>query len=147
MFKYNEEEFKKVCEDSKSMQEASLKLNMHFNTFKRIANKLGCYNPNQGLKGIKNVKKNNGKGIPLHEILDGKHPSYQTFKLKCRLISEGLKKNICENCNIDEWMGEKIECELDHIDGNRSNHVLSNLRILCPNCHSQTPTFRSKNIK
>lgn len=44
-------------------------------------------------------------------------------------------------------MGKKINCELDHIDGNRTNHLLENLRILCPNCHSQTNTFRGKNIK
>jgi hypothetical protein len=147
MIKYNEDEFIEICNNSKSMQEASIKLKMHFNTFKRIANKLGCYKPNQGLKGIRNNKKLNGKAIPLYEIIEGKHPTYQTFKLKKRLISEGLKKNICENCNISEWMGKKIECELDHIDGDRSNHILLNLKILCPNCHSQTPTFRSKNIK
>jgi hypothetical protein len=35
-------------------------------------------------------------------------------------------------------------CELDHIDGNSNNHLLTNLRILCPNCHSQTSTFRFK---
>ena len=37
--------------------------------------------------------------------------------------------------------------ELHHIDGDRTNHKLDNLQILCPNCHSQTATFRAKNIK
>lgn len=49
----------------------------------------------------------------------------------------------CWNCGLSEWMGKPISLEMDHIDGNNANNDLSNLRILCPNCHSQTPTFRN----
>ena len=53
---------------------------------------------------------------------------------------------MCEICNIgDVWNNIKLELELDHIDGDRTNHSIYNLRIVCPNCHSQTETFRSKN--
>jgi len=55
--------------------------------------------------------------------------------------------NICNICNINEWLGNKIVLELDHIDGNSKNDEISNLRMLCPNCHSQTPTFRGRGIK
>jgi 5-methylcytosine-specific restriction endonuclease McrA len=48
---------------------------------------------------------------------------------------------------MPEWSDKKINMELDHIDGNRTNHKLENLRMLCPNCHSQTDTYRAKNIK
>jgi len=51
----------------------------------------------------------------------------------------------CSNCGLDEWMSEPISLELDHIDGNSSNVEIDNLRLLCPNCHSQTLTFRGKN--
>lgn len=69
----------------------------------------------------------------------------QTSKVKNRLIQEGFLKYECANCPIKAlWQGEKITLELDHIDGNRSNHKLDNLRLLCPNCHSQTFTFRNK---
>jgi 5-methylcytosine-specific restriction endonuclease McrA len=84
--------------------------------------------------------------IPLSEILDGKHPYYQTNKLRLRLFSEGIKVKQCEVCGIEKWNGLELSFELDHIDGNRTNHILKNIRILCPNCHSQTLTYRGKNI-
>jgi len=138
------EYFISVCKNAKSMSEAASILKLHFNTFKRLALIFKCYTPNQGGKGLLKPKT---KGlIPLKDILNGKHPQYQTFKLKKRLIQEGIKKNKCEKCGIIEWNGEVIQIELDHIDGDRTNHRLKNLRMLCPNCHSQTETFRAKNI-
>lgn len=126
------------------MYEASVYSGLHFSTFKRHAEKFNLYTPNQGGRGkIKSKLEGYGK-IALSDILNGKEPQYQTYKLKLRLYEEGLKENKCEECGIDNWQGKKIECELDHIDGNRSNHKLDNLKILCPNCHSQTSTFRFK---
>ncbi len=81
----------------------------------------------------------------LLDILDGKYPSYQTYKLKIRLIAEGIKENICEICEIKEWNGKEISMQLDHIDGDSHNHKLNNLRMICPNCHSQTETYCGKN--
>ena len=131
-----------MCEESQSAAQAAAKLGLAFSTFKRKALKLGCYVTNMSGKGI--VKNHKGKLIPLLDILSGKHPNYQSFKLKNRLIAYGLKFNKCEICNVENWCGKEIKCELDHIDGNPRNHLLNNLRILCPNCHSQTDTFRSK---
>lgn len=111
-------------------------------TLNNWLDKMGItYNGNQGYKG---KRKDNGQTIPLQEILEGNQPQYQSYKLKNRLIDEGIKVNKCEECGVDEWNGKEIKCELDHIDGDSRNHKLENLRILCPNCHSQTPTFRSK---
>jgi len=143
MIKYDEQEFISVCNNANSMLEAATMLGIHFNTFSRIAKKLKCYKPNQSGKGI-NKKM---PSINLEEILKGLHPHYQTFKLKIRLFKEGIKQNKCEVCEISEWNNKELNCELDHIDGDRTNHRLENLRILCPNCHSQTETFRAKNIK
>lgn len=56
-----------------------------------------------------------------------------------------LEKNICFECGQEPiWRGKKLVMQLDHIDGNSDNNELSNLRLLCPNCHTQTPTFSSK---
>lgn len=62
--------------------------------------------------------------------------------LKPHLIKERGHK--CEHCNLEEWMGQMIPIELDHIDGNRTNNNIENLRLLCANCHSLTPTFRNR---
>lgn len=140
----DKELFIKTCNESLTMSQAASKLNLHFNTFKKYAIELGCYKPNQSGKG---VKKACGSKYPLKDILDGKYPEYQTFKLKNRLLKEGIKENKCEICGITEWNNLPINFELHHIDGNRTNHSLENLLLICPNCHSQTETFRAKNIK
>jgi hypothetical protein len=141
--KINDTEFREVVSSSKTMAQASAKLGLHFNTFKRIAVEMGVYSPNPSGKGIK--KNMSSKSIPLNEILDGLHPSYQTYKLKNRLIKEKILENICSECGLNEWNNKPINLELDHINGVRTNHKLENLRLLCPNCHSQTDTYRSKN--
>lgn len=51
----------------------------------------------------------------------------------------------CESCTLEEWLGFPISLEIHHIDGDSSNNAGTNLQLLCPNCHSLTPTFRAKN--
>lgn len=145
MTNIDEQKFIKVCNTASSMAQASQILGLHFNTFKKYAIKFGCYKPNQGGKGVKGEPSTSAYN--LQDILNGKHPEYQSFKLKNRLIKEGIKENKCECCGISEWNGKSLNLELHHIDGNSHNHLLDNLQLLCPNCHSQTDNFRSKNIK
>lgn len=51
----------------------------------------------------------------------------------------------CACCGISEWQGDKITLELEHVDGNHKNNCISNLKLLCPNCHSQTHTYKARN--
>lgn len=53
----------------------------------------------------------------------------------------------CEECDASTWRGGRLPIELDHIDGNSKHNLRPNLRILCCNCHAQTPTYRGRNIK
>ena len=52
----------------------------------------------------------------------------------------------CQVCLLSEWMSKPIPIELDHIDGNPENEVRENLRLICPNCHAQTDTYKGKNM-
>jgi 5-methylcytosine-specific restriction endonuclease McrA len=52
----------------------------------------------------------------------------------------------CWWCGLSEWIHGNLVLELDHINGTSRDHRIENLRFLCPNCHSQTPTFRGRGI-
>ena len=68
--------------------------------------------------------------------------------LKNLLIKEKLKENKCEICGqLPEWNGKPLVLQLDHINGNHYDNRLENLRIVCPNCHTQTDTFSNKKVK
>jgi hypothetical protein len=84
--------------------------------------------------------------IPLDEILDGLHPYYQTLKLKKRMIKESVIDYKCSICSISNWQGKELSLQLDHINGDNSDHRKHNLRLMCPNCHSQTDTWCGKGV-
>ena len=83
--------------------------------------------------------------IPLAEVLV-EYSTYSRWSLRKRLIEDGLLKYQCVMCGIHEWKGRKLSLHLDHINGVNTDNRLENLRFLCPNCHSLTPTYsRSSN--
>ena len=64
--------------------------------------------------------------------------------LKRRLLNEGLKENRCEECGLTEWLGRPLSMALHHVNGDGRDNRLENLRLLCPNCHSQTDNFSGR---
>lgn len=83
---------------------------------------------------------------PLNEVLVRDRYS-QPGKLKRRLLSSGILARKCAWCEGETWRGQPIPLELDHIDGDHLNNEIENLRLLCPNCHAQTPTYRGRNAR
>lgn len=87
---------------------------------------------------------------PKKELVDilVKNSNYQSYKLKKRLFLEGIKHPCCELCGWAEQAADgRIPVELDHINGDRFDNRITNLRILCPNCYSLQGTHRGMNQK
>lgn len=128
---------------SSSATEAAAKLDIKYTTYRKYALQYGCFVTNPSGKGTS--KSGEARSIPLEDILLGKHPQYQSNKLRKRLLEEEYFVYKCYSCNNSEWLGKPIPLELEHIDGNSSNHKFDNLTLLCPNCHAFTDTYRGKN--
>ena len=146
--KYTEKQLREAVQSSTSMRQVLLVLNV------------AAYGGNYEVlkKAIKHFKLeishftgqawNKGKVLPpkvsLNQYLNNE-VAIQSFKLKMRLLKEGIFEHKCSNCQNTEWLGKPIPIELDHINGNNKDNRLKNLRILCPNCHALTSTYRSRN--
>lgn len=82
---------------------------------------------------------------PLDDILVEGSTYTDLSTLKRRLVEAGLLDPGCAICGIDEWLERPITLHLDHINGVRTDHRIENIRLICPNCHSQTDTFAGRN--
>lgn len=83
----------------------------------------------------------------LEEILVKDTPYINMTKLKARVLKAGLLDYKCSICGISTWQNKPLTLQLDHINGDNRDNRIENLRLLCPNCHSQTGTFCKKNKK
>ena len=79
---------------------------------------------------------------PLAVILQN---SRSRCTIKRRLLMAGKLVNQCDFCGLSEWRGRPISIQIDHINGICDDHRIENLRMLCPNCHSQTETYAGRN--
>ncbi|MGC8486510.1 MAG: HNH endonuclease signature motif containing protein [Candidatus Baltobacteraceae bacterium] len=84
------------------------------------------------------------RGLPIRALLAS---SISRTNVKRRLLLEDLLRDECSECGLSEWRERKLSAQIDHINGNSSDNRLENLRMLCPNCHSQTSTFAGRNAK
>jgi 5-methylcytosine-specific restriction endonuclease McrA len=74
-------------------------------------------------------------------------PQYRSNHYLKKMIKQyKLQPYCCSGCSISNWKEQELVLELDHIDGDAANNKLSNLRLLCPNCHSLTSTYRGRSI-
>jgi Zn finger protein HypA/HybF involved in hydrogenase expression len=96
------------------------------------------YNPNSAWS--------RGKSLTPNSALFVENSTYSNEMIKNRIVKDNLLVYECSVCKIKEWQDNPLVLDLDHINGNNRDHRISNLRYLCPNCHSQTTTYKGRNI-
>ena len=132
------DQLKWALENSKSAAGAARLLKVSYNTFKKYSTRYGMHKEflNQAGVGItKHYNLHSGR-FNLDDILLGNHPSYDTYKLQQRLIRTAYLPEQCDICEFDEQRitDKKVPLKIDFVDGNTTNHLKENIRLLCYNC-------------
>ena len=146
--KYSVDDLKNAVKNSRSIAQVLDKLGIvpaggNYQTVKRRIAKYSIDTSHFGGQSW-NKGKITGPKKPIEFYLT-KNSIVQSFKLKKRLLSENIFQHKCCNCHATQWLKHPIPLELHHIDGDHYNNELSNLTLLCPNCHALTDNYRGKN--
>jgi len=145
---YTKEVLSKICAESYSYRQCLEKMNIvpaggNYACLKKHIELHNIDISHFTLQGWNKGKKF-GPKRPIKDYLSNK-AGIQSWKLKRRLIKENILEHKCNNCKQKTWFNQLIPIELHHKDGNHLNNELSNLELLCPNCHALTDNYRAKN--
>lgn len=152
--KYTEEQFKNAVKNNDSIAGVLKELGLSpfgggsYYKVKKYVKKLELdtthwmgQSHNKGKRYILKTRKS------LEEILVKDSAYTSSHHLRNRLFQENILEEKCKLCGLENrWNNKKLSLQLDHINGVHDDNRIENLRILCPNCHSQTENFTGKNI-
>lgn len=146
---YSDNDVVLAVRDSTSIAQVLVKLGIkqaggsHYNISKRIKRMdldTSHFTGQGHMKGKEALSRKSPDDILVMLPRDDLRPRPKTYQL-VRALKEIGRPYLCEACGIGiTYNGKPLTLEVDHVDGNYSNNLKTNLRFLCPNCHSQTPT-------
>lgn len=146
--RWAKDNLEKAIEESSSIAEVLCKLDLvkassNYKTFHKY---VALYKLE--ISCLKRHKKLPTPRIPTEDILVENSSYTNTGHLKTRLLRENTLENKCQECGLlGHWNGKTLILQLDHINGVANDNRIENLRILCPNCHTQTETYAGKRTK
>ena len=150
IYKLSDEQFVELLKKSSTISEVLFKLgytvkgnSWGYSQVKRRMDDLNLdYSIFKGKSAV--IKTNKLNNIRKEDILK-ENCKHQRIVLRRYVIKNNLIPYKCAICGCTEWQGKTLSLELDHINGINNDNRLENLRFLCPNCHSQTSTYGSRN--
>lgn len=150
IYKLSDEQFVELLKKSLTISEVLFKLgytvkgnSWGYSQVKRRMDDLNLdYSIFKGKSAV--IKTNKLNNIRKEDILK-ENCKHQRIVLRRYVIKNNLIPYKCAICGCTEWQGKTLSLELDHINGINNDNRLENLRFLCPNCHSQTSTYGSRN--
>lgn len=150
IYKLSDEQFVELLKKSSTISEVLFKLgytvkgnSWGYSQVKRRMDDLNLdYSIFKGKSAV--IKTNKLNNVKKEDILK-ENCKHQRTVLRRYVIKNNLIPYKCSICGCTEWQGKTLSLELDHINGINNDNRLENLRFLCPNCHSQTSTYGSRN--
>jgi hypothetical protein len=150
IYKLSDEQFVELLKKSSTISEVLFKLgytvkgnSWGYSQVKRRMDDLNLdYSIFKGKSAV--IKTDRLNNVKKEDILK-ENCKHQRTVLRRYVIKNNLIPYKCAICGCIEWQGKTLSLELDHINGINNDNRLENLRFLCPNCHSQTSTYGSRN--
>lgn len=146
------EQLKEAIKTSISIRECISKLGLveaggNYQTIKKYVEAYNLDTSHWLGQGYLKGKRHNYNSQPIEELMIQHGQRKHARVIKKYLIDNNILSYECSCCGISDWLNKSLTLEIDHINGIPTDHRLENLRLLCPNCHSQTPTFRKGGLK